>query len=76
MIPKPHNKNLMSQSQLEQENKALRLQADSYFNYWQDSEEKWKRLREFIEFKREVNPSNSQYINIMHFIKELENDIE
>lgn len=64
------------QSQLEQENKSLRLQSDNYFEEWQKSDKKWKELKEYITHKREINPSSSQYINMVLFIQQLEEDID
>ncbi|MEB8093155.1 hypothetical protein [Mammaliicoccus lentus] len=59
---------------LQQENKALRLQADEYFNLWQDVDIKYTNLTEHIKDKALHNPSVSRYIDLVHVIDELERD--
>lgn len=34
----------------------------------------WSRLKEFVELKVEINPSNHQYKKVLNVIKEIENE--
>lgn len=67
---------------LKRENKALRLQANTYFDEWQESE---KQRNEFISYvnlystltnhirtKAENNPGVSRYIDLVNYIDRLE----
>ncbi|WP_218696669.1 hypothetical protein [Mammaliicoccus sciuri] len=60
--------------QLKSENKALRLQADEYFELWQNLDSKHKKLTEHIKDKALNNPSEHRYFRLVHFIDDLEAD--
>ena len=59
---------------LQQENKALRLQADEYFELWQDVNSKYTNLTEHIKDKALHNPGVHRYIDLVHVIDELERE--
>ncbi|PTJ54236.1 hypothetical protein [Mammaliicoccus sciuri] len=63
------------------ENDSLRLQADEYFESWQNELEqrtelsnRWSKLDDYVKERREVNPASIQYIKIEGMIRELEKD--
>lgn len=41
---------------------------------WQESEQRWKELKEFVKLKRTINPSNAQYLKVMNYIEHLESE--
>lgn len=41
---------------------------------WQESEQRWKELKEFVKLKRAINPSNAQYLKVMNYIEHLESE--
>lgn len=53
-----------------------KAQSLVHFEKWQESENKWNELKNFVKLKRTINPSNTQYIKIMNFIESLEEDTE
>ncbi|MEN3090737.1 MAG: hypothetical protein ABC378_13125 [Staphylococcus pseudoxylosus] len=59
-------------SRLEDENKALRLQADTYFDEWQTVKNLYTTLTNHIRLKAENNPGVSRYIDLVNYIDRLE----
>lgn len=67
---------------LEHENKALRLQSNTYFDEWQESEKQrnefisyvnlYTTLTNHIRMKAENNPGVSRYIDLVNYIDRLE----
>lgn len=56
------------------ENKALRLQADTYFDEWQNVKNLYTTLTNHIRLKAENNPGVSRYIDLVNYIDRLERD--
>lgn len=61
-------------SRLEHENKALRLQSDTYFDEWQTVKNLYTTLTNHIRMKTEHNPGVSRYIDLVNYIDRLERD--
>lgn len=69
---------------LKHENKALRLQSNTYFDEWQESEKQrnefisyinlYTTLTDHIRMKAENNPGVSRYIDLVNYIDRLEKD--
>ena len=69
---------------LKHENKALRLQSNTYFDEWQESEKQrnefisyinlYTTLTNHIRMKAENNPGVSRYIDLVNYIDRLERD--
>lgn len=69
---------------LDKENKALRLQANTYFDEWQNTKAlgyetyneavKYKTLTDHIRLKAECNPGIWRYIDLVNYIDRLERD--
>ncbi|MDW4095149.1 hypothetical protein QI297_09705 [Staphylococcus saprophyticus] len=69
---------------LKHENKALRLQSNTYFDEWQESEKQrnefisyinlYTTLTNHIRLKAENNPGVSRYIDLVNYIDRLERD--
>lgn len=67
---------------LKHENKALRLQSNTYFDEWQESEKQrnefishinlYTTLTNHIRMKAEMNPGVSRYIDLVNYIDRLE----
>lgn len=57
---------------LERENNDLRLQADTYFDEWQNVKNLYNALTQHIRQKAEANPSVSRYIALVNYIDRLE----
>ena len=57
---------------LEQENKALRLQANTYFDEWQTVKKLYNTLTDHIRQKAEANPNVDRYIALVNYIDRLE----
>lgn len=57
---------------LEQENKALRLQANTYFDDWQTVKNLYTNLTQHIRQKAEANPNVDRYIALVNYIDRLE----
>lgn len=67
---------------LKHENKALRLQSNTYFDEWQESEKQrnefisyinlYSTLTNHIRLKAENNPGVSRYIDLVNYIDRLE----
>lgn len=67
---------------LKHENKALRLQSNTYFDEWQESEKQrnefisyinlYTTLTNHIRLKAEMNPGVSRYIELVNYIDRLE----
>ncbi|MEB7752545.1 hypothetical protein NGB00_02050 [Staphylococcus pseudoxylosus] len=57
---------------LEKENKALRLQANTYFDEWQNVKNLYTTLTNHIRLKAENNPGVSRYIDLVNYIDRLE----
>lgn len=65
-----------------EENKALRLQSDTYFEQWQEAEKQrsefnlyvnlYATLTNHIRMKAEANPGVSRYIDLVNYIDRLE----
>lgn len=51
-----------------------KAQSLEYFEKWQESEQRWKELKEFVKLKRTINPSNAQYLKVMNYIEHLESE--
>ncbi len=60
--------------QLKSENKALRLQADEYFEGWQEMINMYGDIKKHIQDKADANPSEHRYFNLIHFIRDLERE--
>lgn len=58
--------------ELKQENKALRLQANTYFDEWQNVKNLYNTLTDHIRLKAKNNPGVSRYIALVNFIDRLE----
>ncbi|UBV34081.1 hypothetical protein JGY90_10235 [Staphylococcus xylosus] len=56
----------------EKENKALRLQANTYFDEWQTVKNLYTTLTNHIRMKAENNPGVSRYIDLVNYIDRLE----
>lgn len=69
---------------LKHENKALRIQSNTYFDEWQESEKQrnefisyvnlYTTLTDHIRLKAENNPGVSRYIDLVNYIDRLERD--
>lgn len=59
---------------LDKENKALRLQANTYFDEWQNVKNLYTTLTYHIRLKAENNPGVSRYIDLVNYIDRLEKD--
>lgn len=57
---------------LDKENKALRLQANTYFDEWQNVKNLYTTLTNHIRMKAENNPGVSRYIDLVNYIDRLE----
>lgn len=57
---------------LKHENKALRLQSNTYFDEWQSVKKQYSTLTNHIRLKAEMNPSVDRYIELKNFIMRLE----
>lgn len=67
---------------LKHENKALRIQSNTYFDEWQESEKQrnefiscvnlYTTLTDHIRLKAENNPGVSRYIDLVNYIDRLE----
>ncbi|WP_437272690.1 hypothetical protein ACSSAF_06565 [Staphylococcus succinus] len=57
---------------LKQENKALRLQANTYFDEWQNVKSQYTTLTDHIRLKASANPGEHRYIALVNFIDRLE----
>lgn len=57
---------------LHDENKALRLQANTYFDEWQGVKKQYTTLTNHIRMKAEMNPGVSRYIDLVNYIDRLE----
>lgn len=57
---------------LDKENKALRLQANTYFDEWQNVKNLYTTLTYHIRLKAENNPGVSRYIDLVNYIDRLE----
>lgn len=67
---------------LDKENKALRIQSNTYFDEWQESEKQrnefisyinlYTTLTNHIRMKAEANPGVSRYIDLVNYIDRLE----
>lgn len=60
--------------QLKHENKALRLQSNTYFDEWQSVKNLYNTLTNHIRTKAENNPGVSRYIDLVNYIDRLERD--
>ncbi|MBU6132169.1 hypothetical protein [Staphylococcus xylosus] len=54
------------------ENKALRLQTNTYFDEWQNVKKQYSTLTDHIRLKAENNPGVSRYIDLVNYIDRLE----
>jgi len=54
------------------ENKALRLQTNTYFDEWQNVKKQYTTLTNHIRLKAENNPGVSRYIDLVNYIDRLE----
>ncbi|WP_353422759.1 hypothetical protein PYH68_05590 [Staphylococcus xylosus] len=69
-------------SRLERENRDLRIQSNTYFDEWQESEKQrnefisyvslYTTLTNHIRLKAENNPGVSRYIDLVNYIDRLE----
>ncbi|WP_029376935.1 hypothetical protein [Staphylococcus xylosus] len=59
---------------LKHENKALRLQSNTYFDEWQSVKKQYSTLTNHIRLKAEMNPSVDRYIDLVNYIDRLERD--
>lgn len=59
-------------SRLERENNDLRLQADTYFDEWQNVKNLYNALTQHIRDKEEANPNVDRYIALVNYIDRLE----
>lgn len=69
---------------LKHENKALRIQSNTYFDEWQEAEKQrsefnlyvnlYATLTNHIRTKAEANPGVSRYIDLVNYIDRLERD--
>ena len=66
------NDKLKKINSLVQENKALRLQSDAYFDEWQNIKNLYTTLTEHIRQKAEANPNVDRYIALVNYIDRLE----
>lgn len=57
---------------LERENNDLRLQADTYFDEWQNVKNLYNALTQHIRDKAEANPNVDRYIALVNYIDRLE----
>ncbi|MCD8872109.1 hypothetical protein [Staphylococcus gallinarum] len=57
---------------LERENNDLRLQADTYFDEWQNVKNLYNALTQHIRDKAENNPNVDRYIALVNYIDRLE----
>ncbi|RXS10125.1 hypothetical protein EUA50_06550 [Staphylococcus saprophyticus] len=67
---------------LKHENKALRIQSNTYFDEWQEAEKQrsefnlyvnlYATLTDHIRMKAEINPSVDRYIELVNYIDRLE----
>ncbi|GEQ04548.1 hypothetical protein EKQ61_01475 [Staphylococcus gallinarum] len=57
---------------LERENNDLRLQADTYFDEWQNIKNLYKALTQHIRQKAENNPNVDRYIALINYMNRLE----
>ncbi|MDW3905606.1 hypothetical protein QI326_10695 [Staphylococcus saprophyticus] len=67
---------------LKHENKALRIQSNTYFDEWQESEKQrnefisyvnlYTTLTDHIRMKAENNPGVSRYIDLVNYVDRLE----
>lgn len=57
---------------LKHENKALRLQANTYFDKWQTVKNLYSTLTNHIRLKAEANPSVDRYKDLVKVIDRLE----
>lgn len=62
----------LERDELEKENKALRLQANTYFDEWQKTKNLYSDLTQHIRQKAKNNPNVGRYIALVNFIKRLE----
>ncbi|WP_436952480.1 hypothetical protein [Staphylococcus shinii] len=56
------------------ENKALRLQSNTYFDEWQNVKNLYTTLTNHIRLKAKNNPGVSRYIDLVNYIDRLERD--
>ncbi|MBU7218827.1 hypothetical protein BUZ08_00220 [Staphylococcus gallinarum] len=59
---------------LRKENKALRLQSNTYFDEWQTVKNLYTTLTNHIRQKAEANPNVDRYIALVNYIDKLERD--
>lgn len=57
---------------LKKENKALRLQSNTYFDEWQNVKNMYTTLTDHIRLKASANPGVDRYIALVNFIDRLE----
>lgn len=57
---------------LKYENKALRLQSNTYFDEWQEDKKNYTTLTDHIRLKASANPGEHRYIALVNFIDRLE----
>ncbi|MDH9161280.1 hypothetical protein PYL56_07855 [Staphylococcus succinus] len=63
---------LSENAQLKQENKALRLQSNTYFYEWQNVKNLYTTLTDHIRLKASANPGEHRYIALVNFMNRLE----
>lgn len=71
---KDKNEFMKQKCLLDKENKALRLQSNTYFNEWQCVKNLYTTLTDHIRSKAENNPGVSRYIDLVNYIDRLERD--
>ncbi|MCD8786684.1 hypothetical protein [Staphylococcus gallinarum] len=59
---------------LRKENKALRLQSNTYFDEWQTVKNLYTTLTNHIRQKAENNPNVDRYIALVNYIDRLESE--
>lgn len=83
IVLRANNKRLERENRdLKHENKALRLQSDTYFDEWQEAEKQrsefnlyvnlYSILTDHIRMKAKNNPGVSCYIDLINYIDRLE----
>lgn len=59
---------------MKHENKALRLQSNTYFDEWQTVKNLYTTLTNHIRAMKFASPYSYNYIHLVNFIKELERE--
>lgn len=52
----------------------LKTESIENMEKWQESEQRWKELKEYVKLRRVINPSNAQYLKVMNYIEHLESE--